>query len=119
MSELEDIIKDPNSLAFLIYKGIEGAINAAEEIKIGKNIGMYNKKFSNKFIEDMFELLIKRYTEGSIKRRIFFKAIMALSWDDVATLIYNSILPLGKKEDGSYKKTKDAILDTLKKYIGE
>lgn len=119
MSELEEIIKDPNSLAFLIYKGIEGAINAVEEIKIGKNVGIYDKKFSNKFIEENFELLIKKYTEGSIKRKIFFKVLMALSWDDVATLIYNSILPLGRKEDGSYKKTRDTILDTLKKYLGE
>jgi len=119
MSELEKVIQDPNSLAFLIYKGVEGAINAAEEIKIGKNVGIHNKKYSNKFIEDTFELLVKRYTGGSIKRKIFFKALMTLSWDDVADLIYNSILPLGKKEDGSYKNTKDTLLDTLKKYLGE
>lgn len=119
MSELEEILRDPDSLAFLVYKGIEGAMNAAEEIKVGKNVGIYEKDFSKKFITDTIELLMKSYTEGSIKRKIFLKAAMSLPWSDTVNILYDALLGFGKKGDGSYKNTKDAIFDTLKKYLGE
>lgn len=119
MSELEEMLKDPNSLAFMIYKAIEGATGAAEEMKIAKNAGIYQKKFSKNFIEDTFNLLMKRYTEGSIKRKIFLNAVMSLPWSDTAKLAYETLLGLGKNEDGSYMNTKDTILGSLKKYLGE
>jgi len=119
MSELEEMLKDPNSLAFLVYKAIEGAMNAAEEIKIGEKAGIYQKKFSKNFIEDTFNLLLKKYTEGSIKRKILFNAVMSLPWSDTVKLVYDIFLDFGKNEDGSYKNTKDTLLSSLKKYLGE
>lgn len=119
MSELEEVLKDPNSLSFLIYKGIEGVMNAAEEIKMGKNVGIYEKNFSKKFITDTIEQLMKSYTQGSIKKKIFLKAAMSLPWSETVGILYDVLLGFGKSEDGSYKNTKDTIFDSLKKYLGE
>lgn len=119
MSELEEMLKDPNSLAFLVYKAIEGATNAAEELKMGKNTGIYETKFSKNFIEDAFNLLMKKYTDGSVKKKIFLNAVMSLPWSDAVKLAYDVLLDLGKNEDGSYKNTKDTLLSNLEKYLGE
>ena len=119
MSDLEEMLKDPNSLAFLVYKGIEGAMNATEEVRIGKNAGIYDKKFSKGFIEDTFNLLVKKYTEGSVKRNIFLNAMMSLPWSDTVKLLYDVMLGFGKNEDGSFKNTKDTLLGSLTKYLGE
>ena len=119
MSELEEMLKNPDSLAFLAYKAIEGAINAAEEIKIGGKAGIQGKKFSENFIEETFNMLMKKYTEGSIKRKVLFNATMELPWSDTLKFAYDTLLGLGKNGDGSYKNTKDTILGSLKKYLGE
>jgi len=119
MSELEEIFKDSNTVAFLIYKGLEGATNAVEELRIGKNVGIYDKDFSKKFFGGLIQSFIKNYTEGSIKRKIMFKALMALPWSDTTKLIYDLLLDFGKREDGSYKNTGDTIFGSLKKYFGE
>lgn len=119
MNELEEIFKDSNAISFLIYKGLEGAANAVEEIRIGKSVGIYDKDFSKNFFEGLIQSLVKNYTEGSIKRKIMFKALMALPWSDTARFIYDILLDFGKREDGSYRKTGDTLFGSLKKYFGE
>ena len=119
MSELEEVLKDPNSLAFLVYKGIEGAMNAVEEIKVGKSAGIYKKGVSKDFLKDTIELLMRKYTAGSIKKKIFLKAAMSLPWSDTMRILYDVLLGFGEKGNGSYKSTKDTIFDALGKYLGE
>src|SRR3972149_5556105 len=102
MSELEEILKNPKSLAFLVYKAVEGVTNAAEEIKQGKSTG-YEKNFSKDFMENAFEHLVKKYTEGSIKKKILLNAVMSLPWSETLKIAYDILLCLGKNDDGSYR----------------
>ena len=118
MSELEEILKNPKSLAFLVYKAVEGVTNAAEEIKQGKSTG-YEKNFSKDFMENAFEHLVKKYTEGSIKKKILLNAVMSLPWSETLKIAYDILLCLGKNDEGSYRNTKDTLLGSLQKYLGE
>jgi hypothetical protein len=113
----EEILKDPDALIFIIYRGIDGAMGAWEEYKTnGKNIA--GPKYAKKEMEAALKGVFKKYLEKlPLSQKIAIKAFLSLSWSDVAKHFYDTILEIGKKDDGSYKNAEDTLFDILKKYF--
>jgi hypothetical protein len=109
------ILEKPDSIAFLFYKGVESAIKAANDADAYGGRG----KFTDDFLEDAFNSVVEKYSAGSIKRKLMVNAAMSMPWPDMLKIACDILLDLGRKEDGSYWSTKDTILGSLKKYIGE
>jgi hypothetical protein len=93
-------------------------MNAANEIK-PEDADKYSKKLSKDFIEETFDIIVKKYTEGSIEKRLLINALMSLPWSETIKIAYGVLLDLGRDDDGSYKSTKDTLLGSLSKYFGE
>jgi len=111
LDDLKEISKDPNAFAFLIYKGIEGALSGLEEYRISKKI-----VYSNKFFEKNFEDMIKGYLEDlPFLERTMIKTFLSLPWPDTVKFLSDMFLDFGKKGDGSYKNTMEVLKGSLKK----
>lgn len=110
--DLKEITKNPDAVVFLIYKGIEGAMNGLEEYKLGK------KNFANsgEMKYDFGEIIDGYFNRLPYFERITLKTVMSLPWNETLGLIYNFALNLGKNGVGDYKSTIDVLKDCFTSY---
>lgn len=117
--KLKQALENPDALVFMLYKGIEAAMNALEEYKISENILPKTEEIARKGMASLIEEMKRKYIEKlSFKEKLFIKVVMSIPWSEVVKPLYESLLDLGKKEDGSYKTTGETIKDHLKKVVG-
>ncbi|MDI6798547.1 MAG: hypothetical protein QMD12_00915 [Candidatus Aenigmarchaeota archaeon] len=117
MSEdLKEIFKDSDALAFLIYKGLEGAVNGLEEYRICKKNSM---ELKNKILKKSIKGLLEEYIDKlPFFEKLAIKTFLSLPWSETIKLFSDFALSYGKKDDGTYKSTFDTVVDGLKKYFG-
>lgn len=115
---IEEVLNDPEALKFIAYRSMREAMEALEEYKINKkNIASSNN------LENGMEVAFKNFTKDYIGKlpltqKIAVKTLLSLPWSDLSKNIYEAVLGLGKKEDGSYKNTEETVIDLLEKYLG-
>jgi hypothetical protein len=109
------ILENPGSVTYALCKGVEAAMNAAKEYSPQEGDG--GEAISEDMIKKGLDMLLEKYTEGSVRKKIVLNAAMYMPWSETLKVAYDLLLDIGKKGDGTFMNTRDTIIEGMKRYV--
>ena len=116
-----------DKLFYLFEAGIEGAKeNVVKYLKdMDERKGQGYEINKEDFFKELIEKTFKGFTDNlPFPEKILAKAFLSMSWPKTMDFIYSTIessyetvLKLGKNDDGSFKDTKGTVISALLKYL--
>lgn len=124
-NRIDYLLEDYGSLFKVgFYGALENVKKYVEDWEKKKEHGYDISK--EDFIKGMIDNSFKGFTDAlPFPQRTIAKTLLSMSWPNTINFVYSGVesfyetlLELGKNEDGTFKDTEETIINILMKYLG-